>query len=293
VEAKGRRKSRHLTRTAPIRVVGLLALGGIAALSGLAACGVAPSGADTAVATSVSFSLDLQVEESATETTHLLAQGQMNFVQHSVAAVVTVPRASTGSSASDAEVGPGKDTLQLHTEWVDDQAYMTVPSAWSALAGDAPTVSIPTSPTMVRSIDTALTQSAVSVTYAKILLGELTAHATVHRLPGRTIGGVRVTGTRVDLTLTQLLKVVPELAPTLAKKGAAMAHASIPVTVWVDSQGRLIEVVMAPAGGAPSVQGTVRFSHYGAPATVTAPPAGTVKPIPAALGRVLHASIPF
>ena len=108
---------------------------------------------------------------------------------------------------------PGKDTLQLHTEWVDDQAYMTVPSAWSALAGDAPTVSIPTSPTMVRGIDTALTQSAVAVTYAKILLDELTAHATVHRLPGRTIGGVRVTGTRVDLTLTQLLKVVPELAP--------------------------------------------------------------------------------
>ena len=158
---------------------------------------------------------------------------------------------------------------------------MTVPSAWSALAGDAPTLSIPTSPTMVRSIDTALTQSAVALTYAKILLDELTAHATVHRLAGRTIGGVHVTGTRVDLTLTQLLKVVPELAPTLAEEGAAMAHDEHP-------RHRVGGLPGPPDRGGhgrrraarPSVQGTVRFSHYGAPATVTAPPAGTVKPIP-------------
>ncbi len=133
----------------------------------------------------------------------------------------------------------------------------------------------------------------MSITYAKILLDELTAHETVHRLPGRTIGGVRVTGTRVGLTLSQLLKVVPGLAPTMAKGSATMAHESIPVTVWVDSQGRLIEVVMAPASGATSLHGTVRFSHYGAPATVTAPPAGAVKPIPAALRGLLHPSILF
>ena len=282
-----------MTRTAPTRVVGLVVLGGIAALSGIAACGMAPSGASTAVVTSVSFSLDLQVDQSATNTTHLHALGQMNFAQHSMTAVITVPRTATGFSASDAEVVPGNGTLQLHTEWVDNQAYMTVPPAWSALAGDASTLSIPTSPTMERTIDTALTQSAVSLSYAKILLDELTAHETVHRLPGRTIGGVRVTGTRVGLTLSQLLKVVPGLAPTMAKGSATMAHESIPVTVWVDSRGRLIEVVMAAAGGATSLHGTVRFSHYGAPATVTAPPAGTVKPIPAALRRLLHPSILF
>ena len=293
METKGRRKSRHLTRTAPTRVVGLVVLGGIAALSGIAACGMAPSGASTAVVTSVSFSLDLQVDQSATNTTHLHALGQMNFAQHSMTAVITVPRTVTGFAASDAEVVPGNGTLQLHTEWVDNQAYMTVPPAWSAVAGDASTLSIPTSPTMERTIDTALTQSAVSITYAKILLDELTAHENVHRLPGRTIGGVRVTGTRVGLTLSQLLKVVPGLAPTMAKGSATMAHESIPVTVWVDSRGRLIEVVMAAAGGAASLHGTVRFSHYGAPATVTAPPAGTVKPIPAALRRLLYPSILF
>jgi hypothetical protein len=153
----------------------------------------------------------------------------MDFVRHSMKAVVTVPRATPRPSTFNAaEVMPVSGPLELHTEWLNDQAYMTVPSAWSALADEAPTLSIPTSSAMVRTMDTALAQSAVAVTYAKLLLVELTAHETVHRLPDRTIGGVHVQGTRVGLTLTQLLKVVPELAPTLAKDRPAMQDETIP-----------------------------------------------------------------
>jgi hypothetical protein len=215
-------------------------------------------------------------------------------VQHSIEAVVTVPGSTSGSSASDAEAFPANDPLHLHTEWVDDHAYMTAPPSWSALTGGARTMSLPASPTTVRAVDTALAQSAVALSYARILLDELTVHETAHRLPDRTIGGVPVQGTRVGLTLTQLLKVVPELAPTLTRDLATMAHETIPVTVWVDARGRLVEVVIAATTGeAASVSGTVRFSDYGAPDKVTVPPAAAVKPVPTVLRQWLAASTLF
>ena len=128
---------------------------------------------------------------------------------------------------------------------------MSVPSAWTALAHGATTVSLPTSPSLQRMVTTALTQSAVAVTYAKLLLDELTDHQTARHLGSRTIGGVSATGTGVDLTLAQLLKLVPELSPTMTKAAARMADQTIPATVWVDRQGRLVEVNL----GSVNVQG--------------------------------------
>jgi len=235
------------------------------------------------VATSVSFTLDLQVDMAEKDTSRLVAQGQMNFVQDSIEAVVTVPYATPGPPAFDAGIMPVNGPMQLRTEWVDDHAYMTAPSSWSALTGGARTLSIPVSPTMVRTMDTVLAQSAVALTYANILFNELTAHETVQRVPNRTIGGIPTRGTRANLTLAQLLKLVPELAPNLTSDLTAMAHETIPVTVWVDTRGRLVEVVMTGKGDGASVSGAVQFSHDGAPDKVTVPPAGTVKPIPAAL----------
>ena len=138
---------------------------------------------------------------------------------------------------------------------------------------------------------TALTQSAVAVSYAKLLLDELTVHQTARHLGTRTIGGVSATGTGVDLTLTQLLKLAPELSPTMTKAAARMADQTIPAEVWVDRQGRLVEVNLGPStskdNGKSPVIGTLRFSGYGAPAEVTVPPPATVVPIPQALQKML------
>jgi hypothetical protein len=247
----------------------------------------------TAVANSVSFAVNLHTRLPDQGNVHLSVQGQMNFVNHTLTATVTVPTsvlppsASSGTGARPAAVR----SITLHTEWVNQVAYMSVPAAWSGLTHGAPTVSLPTSPALQRAVTTALTQSAVAVSYAKLLLGELTVHQTAHHLGTRTIGGVSATGTGVDLTLTQLLKLVPELSPTMTRAAARMADQTIPAAVWVDRQGRLVEVNLGPSTsknkGTSPVMGTLRFSQYGAPAEVSVPPPATVVPIPQALQKML------
>jgi hypothetical protein len=137
-------------------------------------------------------------------------------------------------------------------------------------------------------VATALTQSAVALSYAKLLLDELTDHGTARRQGSRTIGGVPATGSKVDLTLAQVLKLVPELSPSMTKAATRLADQTIPSTVWVDRRGRLVEVDLAQSKDAAArVTGTMRFSHYGAPAVAPVPVAATVKPIPRALQQLL------
>jgi hypothetical protein len=282
-----------LPRTTAHRVAELVALGGAVALGGIVALGIVtlePATANTTVATSVSFSVDLWADPPAQTTTHFVVQGQMDFVRHTITAAVTVPRTALRPPSSDASAAfwPAGDTMNLHTEWIDGHAYMTVPASWSSLVKGARALSLPTSSSARRTIDTALTQSAVALTYARILLDQLTDHHATHMAHPRTIGGISVTGTRADLTLADLLKLVPELSPTMTRDAATMAGQTIPITVWVDHQGRLIEVTMQAArGDTASVSGTVRFSNYDAPVRVKAPTTAAVKPLPSALRQLL------
>jgi hypothetical protein len=297
-----------LPRTATVRVAELVVLGGAVALGGIVALALATIGPAAAtatgdvdravtvgqtsapVATSVSFTVDLWADVPAHDATHLVVRGQMDFVHHTMTAVVTVPRSAlrSRSSASNAAFLPADNTVNLHSEWVDGHAYMTVPSWWSGLAKGAKALSLPTSSSMHRTIDTALAQSAVALTYANILLGQLADHHAVKMERARTIGGVRATGTKVDLALAQLVKLVPELSPTLTKDAATMGSKTIPTTVWVDHRGRLVEATMRSGeGDDASVIGTVQFSHYDAPVTITRPTASTVKPLPTALRQLL------
>jgi hypothetical protein len=298
-----------LPRTATVRVAELVALGGAVALGGIVALALATIGPAAAtasgdpdravtvdqtsapVATSVSFTVDLWADVPAHDATHLVVRGQMDFVHHTMTAVVTVPRSAlqSRSSASNAAFLPADNTVNLHSEWVGGRAYMTVPSWWSRPAKGAKALSLPTSSSMHRTIDTALAQSAVALTYAKILLDQLVDHHAVTMKRARTIGGVRATGTKVDLALAQLVKLVPELSPTLTKDAATMGSTTIPTTVWVDDRGRLVEATMRSGeGDDASVIGTVEFSHYDAPVAVTPPAPSTVKPLPTGLQELLE-----
>ncbi len=285
---------------AATRLIGLAALGGVVALGSPAAATAPIRSAtkpahevSTATATSVSFTVDLQAHIPAQRSAPLVVQGQMDFVHHTLVATVTVPLAAlpTSSSHDDATSGsaqPAARSITLHTEWVNQHAYMSVPSSWTALAKGASTLSLPTSPSLQRMVTTALTQSAVALSYAKLLLGELTDHGKARRLGSRTIEGVPASGSTVDLTLAQLLKLVPELSPTMTNAASRFADQTIRSTVWVDHHGRLVEVDLAPSKDATAwVSGTMRFSHYGAPAVAPVPPAATVKPIPQSLRQLL------
>ncbi len=299
-----------MTRTTAARLVGLVALGGIVALGGSAVLGpgsfataespapgpAAPGTAhdvSAAIATSVSFTVDLRTRMPAQRTVHQLVRGQMDFAHHALTATVTVPTSDLPTPASGTGTLSAAGSITLHTEWVDGVAYMSVPSSWTALAHGARTLSLPTSPSVRRMVTTTLTQSAVALTYAKLLLDELTGRQKARHLGPRVIGGVPATGTGVDLTLSQLLKLVPELSPTMTKAAARMADRTIPATVWVDHRGRLVEVDLGTSKSGSkdremsSVTGTMHFSDYGAPVTAPVPPPATVEPIPHALQQML------
>jgi hypothetical protein len=257
-----------------------------------------------AVATSVSFAVDLRAKVPGKTTVHLVVKGQMNFARHTVAAEVTVPTNARRTPASeadaqvdadadadtqvDAAAAPTQSPMTLHTEWVGQHAYLAVPASWTAMAKGAQIVSLPTSPSLRRTVDTALSQSAVALTYARLLLDDLTAHQSVHRLGSRTIDGVAASGAEVALTLHQLLKLVPELSPTMTKYASSMANQSIDASVWVDRQGRLVDVTLAPGkADDASITGAVRFSQYDATDRAAKPAATTVRPIPRAMRRLL------
>jgi hypothetical protein len=166
-------------------------LGGVVAFGGIAALGAASFGAgttgsgagliaeateasptNTAVATRVSFAVDVDAHTPRQRTVHLGVEGQMNFVRHTLTATVTMPRSALHASATNAELNPPGNAMKLHTEWVGRHAYLSVPSQWTVLARGAQTLSLPTSPALQRMVTTALTQSAVALTYAKILLND-------------------------------------------------------------------------------------------------------------------------
>jgi hypothetical protein len=287
---------RQLTRYLATRVVGLAALGGIATL------GVGTLGAGTAngaskaqtettpVATSVSFTMNLRVTLPGQYATELHAHGKTDFVHHAMEASVTLP--PVGLHASQPESAGtllGPKPLVLQALWVDGHAYVLVPASLAALVGGAKALSIPVPATDANKVATAFTQSSVALSYAHLLLSELAQHQQQHRMGTRTIDGVSASGTEVDLTLAQLLKVVPGLSPAMSDESQALEQTSIPVTVWVDHKGRLVEVAMAATNSSVgSVSGTVQFFDYDGSVTVAAPAAGTVKPIPQSVEQLLN-----
>jgi hypothetical protein len=297
------RTPRPLTRYLATRVVGLAALGGLGALgaglfgtdaaSGAGGTGGAGGNSGTvAVTKTVSFSFNLRIALPKAFATSVRARGQADFAHHTAQATVDVPTVGLrGSASSAAGLIPDHAPLQVRTEWVDGHAYMAVPSSLSTLAGGATSLSLPVSSSAAGKINFDLTQSAVAITYAKVLLGELAPAKARRQVGHRTINGVAASGTEVDLTLAQLLKVIPGLTPAMTADAPMFSQATIPVTIWVDHEGRLVEVAMAPTtttnDSVASISGTVRFSNYNAPVTVTAPPSASTKPMPAVIRQLL------
>jgi hypothetical protein len=282
-----------------VRHFGALSLCGVSALV-LAPLAARPAGAAQAtgatppVVTSADVSLDLTLAQPGRYATTVEMTGQIDFTRHDAALTVTVPH--RGPQAHDLAKGhPHSDgAFTFKSDWVDGAAYLTLPASLANLAGGGSSVSYAVSPATSSSITTALSQTDVAVTYARILLGTLAPTKAPKREGLKTIDGVRATGTEVDLSLSQLLKVVPALSPGMDAGLAPMANTEIPVTVWVDRQGRLVEAVMTQPRSATSwIAGTVRFSDFDAPVTITAPPANTVRPASKGELSFLRADDPF
>jgi hypothetical protein len=270
-------------------------MGGIATL-GLGALGAGtangastPPSRATHVVTTVSFNVNLRIAMPGQYATALRAHGKTDFVHHAVTATVTLPPVGLHASVPDSAGSlPGDKPLSLQAIWVAGHAYVMVPSSLSALVGDAKVLSIPVSASDTTKVATAFTQSSVALTYAQLLLSELVQHQKQHHVGSKTIGGVKATGTEADLTLAQLLKLVPALSPSMSSDAKALSAVTIPVTVWVDHAGRLVEVSMAATDSSSgSISGTVQFSGYNAKVDISPPAPGSVQPAPTSVQQLL------
>ncbi|HEY1828667.1 MAG TPA: hypothetical protein VGG38_00345 [Acidimicrobiales bacterium] len=277
-----------MARRSAARVLGLSAL----SLSGLGALvlGLAlPAAAQTttSVVTSASVNMALRLSMPGHSVSDLDAYGQIEFTGHSLAIAVALPETAGRAKGQKAA------TLDLRGELINGTVYLTLPPSLVPKS-DSPNVYYAVSASTASDFSTALSQTAVAVTYARILLDSLATSQALHKLGSRTIDGVRVTGIRTTLSLAQLFKVMPALSPVTQGALTPMANTPIPITAWVDGQGRLVEAVLTqPKGVRTWIAGTIRFSNFNAPVTVNAPPAASEHPISKSQLATLTAANPF
>ena len=282
------------------RTLGVLSICGLGALA-LGALTAGPAGAATPgtaptspLISSAAMSVNLRLARPGRAVTSMVARGRIDVTHGAMTLTVTLPESGPRPHGLAKNRPHPNGALTFGGAWVGGTGYLTLPSSVAALAGGAPSVSIPPTATLRTEVMTALTQTAAAITYARILLGTLTSPQAPTRVGTRIINGRRAQGTEVNLTLSQLLKVVPALSPAMGVTEGAMGRTEIPVTVWVDRQGRLVEADMAqPKSAATWMAGTVRFSNFNAPVTISAPPADTVRPISKGELAFLAAEDPF
>lgn len=263
----------------------MAALAGLVAFTlGTAVSGAGPAGAvvlrTSPVVASATFAINLKVQVPGDAAVAWQADGQADFVHHSAQELVTV--------APGGETLPANQSLKLEAKWVHDRAYVTLPADTFGPQGGQ-TESLPESTSALRQINLALTQSAVALTYARDLLVDISSDGTRHSVGTRRMAGTNVTGTNVDLTLAQLLKVNPGLSPAMGGLIGAFGDVKLRATVWVDRSGRLIEVALHPLtpNAAAAISGTIQYSHYNEALSITSPAAGTVKPMTSELQQLL------
>jgi len=120
---------------------------------------------------------------------------------------------------------------------------------------------------------------------------------TVTDIGSETIHGITATHYRADVDLTKAAADAPAAVRPGVEQAAQAVGQTVPVDVWVDAQGRLVQLTtsvdpgkfQAPAGtdlpgtdvpGAGPVAVTVDLWNFGMPVDVTAPPADQVSALP-------------
>jgi hypothetical protein len=290
-----------LARRTARRVLAMPMLCRLGAL-GLGAVTVVATGSATAasapplgVITSAAVVFNLTVSVPGHYVTTVRGNGQIDFTHHDVTMSLTLPVTGLHSNQrvngkkAVALSGP----LQLKGQWIAGAAYVTMPVSLASNIGGAPTASYPVPTSLADDFDTSISQTAVAITYAHLLLDTLVGQHT--RDAGhKTMDRARVSGTSVNLTLSELLKIVPALGPIMGTTLAPMAHLSIPVTIWTDSRGRLVQATFTqPKSAVTGLSGTVHFSDFNGPVTMTAPAAGSSHPISKSELAFLRAQNPF
>lgn len=115
---------------------------------------------------------------------------------------------------------------------------------------------------------------------------------SITRVGTETVDGQKTTHYNAVLDLNKS-NGSPALKQLLTKLEPMLGGSTLPIDVWIDSSGKLVQtkltmILKAPPAGAPSAENaafpiresmTERLSNYGIPVSVAAPPAGQVSPL--------------
>ena len=274
------------TRTvARIAATGLVGLAGVTGLGLVLAGGASAHGAhhvlladgstNTPAPTSASFTLNVSLTTGGTTTT-VNGSGQVDFANAAASATVTVPPMAPFTTTA----------TTLSADFVGNTVYVSVPASFSSLFGGAQWTSIALPATDTGDVSSGFNAVAGGLGNIQSVLTTLEAHAgTVSDLGTSTVDGGPATGYKVSFDVAKLLADVPELPAGLAAKILAATGPTIPLTLWADAQGRLVQAsasdtVTTPTGTT-AVAATLDISGYDAPVTIEAPPAAQTKPLPA------------
>jgi hypothetical protein len=197
------------------------------------------------------------------------------------------------ADASDFTAGlpMGIGTVEVRT--IGSAGYVKVPSDFQGLVGGKPWVQVD-----LPTIDGLAGQQlglpglggGLDVTGMLDWLRGVSGNVT--EIGTDTIHGDTTTHYRANVDLTKAAAEAPPAVRAQVEQAAQAVGQTIPVDVWVDGQGRLRQLIVsvdpgkaqAPDGGVLSGTGpvvvTVDLWGFGAPVTVTAPPADQVGTLP-------------
>ena len=209
--------------------------------------------------------------------------GQADFAHDAGSATLSLPAPPSGGSPTP-----------IQAELVGGTVYASVPFLASFFGGK-PWISDALPAADGPAISSGFTQVATEVGDAASIVSVLQAHgASVHSLGSATVNGVAATGQEADVDVAKALAAVPGLPAGLKQGALGAIGASVPVRVWADAQGRLVELssaVTLDLGrlGSHPVTVTVDVSGYGSPVTIGAPDPAQTAPLPAGALKGLSA----
>ncbi len=225
-----------------------------AALSKTAAAGTAQVAVTAQVSESTAVP-GLSGAPGAATTTPITGQGQIDLTKAAGQFSLTLP-ATEGGSAQVVFSG--------------GNLYLDIP-ALSAFTGGKPWISLALGG-----------PSTVTVPSQAKILSILQQTATVTTVGPATVSGQATTEYLAQVDLGKVLALlVPAGSPAKGSPTTAGSHRTtrsgllgpIPVDVWVNAQGLVVQVGVQTTVLGLTVQGTAGLSGFGSPVTVTAPPA--------------------
>ena len=252
---------RKLTTT----IITASALGG---LMGAALAGTAGAAAPSAP-TSAAFSFTATGATGAGSGT-ITGHGQADFADAAASLTVDIPAGALGSSGLAASALSGGGEVEVIV--AGGTVYVGGPLVSSFTQGKL-WVSVPLS-----SLDHGTSTSSAIGKLAADLgdVGSLVSSAKADGATVSTLGAGTVDGTAA----TGYVVTVKGHHASASSSGPG-----VPVTLWADSQGRLVQAstTVSAKGGADHGSVVVDLSGYNAPISIAAPDAATVLPLPAGL----------